>query len=159
MKFLSDGMLGRFSRWLRLLGYDVEYLSDVQDNRLIEAAKKQRRILLTCDLQLYRLSVGRGVEAYLVEGKTEAERLAGISRRFKIKLNVNTRISRCPLCNSPIKLESKEHLEGKIPSSILKHYRKFWVCKGCGKIYWRGGHWSKIDQILHEAKQIGKMKA
>jgi len=156
MKFLCDGMLGRFSRWLRLLGYDVEYLSDVSDNRLIEAAKKERRTLLTCDLQLYRLSVARGVETYLVEGKTEAERLARISERFKIKLDVDTKISRCPACNSRIKPVKKEHLKGKIPPSVLKNYRKFWVCKGCGKIYWQGGHWRLIHKMLREAKRVSK---
>jgi uncharacterized protein with PIN domain len=158
MKFLSDGMLGRFSRWLRLLGYDVEYLSDVPDNRLIETAKKEKRTLLTCDLQLYRLSVAQGIEAYLVEGRTEAERLARISKRFKIKLSVDTKISRCPVCNSPIKPVNKEHLKEKIPPSVLKHYRRFWVCKGCGKVYWQGGHWARIYEILREAKRIGKTK-
>ena len=52
MRFVTDGMLGRFSRWLRLLGCDVEYYRDSVDEELLKVAKAQGRVLLTRDAEL-----------------------------------------------------------------------------------------------------------
>ncbi|MBS7643025.1 Mut7-C RNAse domain-containing protein [Candidatus Bathyarchaeota archaeon] len=154
MYFLADGMLGRFARWLRLLGHDVEYFKQASDAELLEAALKEHRILLTCDLALYRLAIARGADAFHVEGKTEAEKLANIAKRFQITLEVNTKVSRCPICNSSITPTSKDAIRGKIPKSTLRRYKEFWVCKGCGRYYWRGSHWKKIDEVLTKANMI-----
>lgn len=39
MKFIADAMLGKLSRWLRLVGYDVHYKSDFDDDEIIADAK------------------------------------------------------------------------------------------------------------------------
>ena len=156
MKFLIDGMLGKLARWLRLLGYNVEYLSNVPDKQLIEAARKENRVLLTSDIQLYRLAAARGIDTYLVEGKTEAEKLAKVSRRFEIKLDINTRTSRCTTCNSPLKPVSKQQIKSKIPERTLKAYEEFWRCSNpkCSKIYWSGRQWQNIIETLEEARKL-----
>jgi len=156
MTFLIDGMLGKLARWLRLLGHNVEYLNNVSDKQLIEAARKGNRILLTSDIQLYRLATARGINTYLVEGKTEAEKLAKVSRRFEIKLDVNPRTSRCTTCNSPLKPVSKQEIKSKIPERTLKAYAEFWRCSNpkCGKIYWPGRQWQNIIEMLEVAKKI-----
>ena len=152
MRFVSDGMLGRLTRWLRLLGYDVTYLNDFSDARILEIAEEEGRVLLTNDVALYRSARRRDVEAYLVEGENEAERLANMARRLGIVLDVDTTVSRCPACNSTIEMIEKSEVEGKVPPNTLKMYDEFWVCRGCGKIYWQGGHWKKIEEALAEAR-------
>lgn len=156
MKFLVDGMLGKLARWLRLLGYNVEYLNNFQDKQLIEEAKKENSILLTSDIQLYRLANARGIDTYLVEGKTEAEKLARVSKRFEIKLDINSRTSRCTTCNSALKPVSKKQIKGKIPERTLKAYAEFWRCINpkCGKIYWPGRQWQNIIETLEEARKL-----
>ena len=74
MKFLADGMLGKLARWLRMLGHDVIYLVEFDDSELLELAKKEERVLLTKDLDLYKRAIGRGLDSYYVEGKTEPEK-------------------------------------------------------------------------------------
>lgn len=156
MKFLIDGMLGKLARWLRLLGYDVEYLNNTSDKQLIEIARKGNRILLTSDVQLYRLAAARGIGTYLVEGKTEAEKLARVAKRFEIKLGVNTKTSRCTTCNSPLKPVSKQAIKGQIPEKTLKTYAEFWRCSNpkCSKTYWAGRQWQNIIQTLEESRKL-----
>jgi uncharacterized protein with PIN domain len=47
-------MLGSLARWLRICGYDVKFLSDMKDERLIEIAKKTKPILLSSDKLLVK---------------------------------------------------------------------------------------------------------
>jgi uncharacterized protein with PIN domain len=75
VKFLADGMLGKLSRWLRMLGQDVIYSVEFDDSELLELAKREDRVLLTKDLELYKRTIGKGMDAYYFEGKTESDNL------------------------------------------------------------------------------------
>jgi len=156
MKFLADGMIGRLARWMRLIGCDVEYLNDIPDDQLLRRAASMHRILLTCDVALYRNAVAKGVDAFLVSGKDQAEKLAKVAKRFDLPLEVNTNISRCPTCGSSIRKVPKAEIKGKIPSTTFKAYSEFWICNSqdCGKVYWQGSHWKKIDEVLTRANKL-----
>ena len=54
MKFVVDGMLGKLARWLRMMGHDVEYSNSMDDSELLTIARKEQRILLTRDFELYQ---------------------------------------------------------------------------------------------------------
>lgn len=157
-QFLADGMLGRSTRWLRLLGNDVEYKNDVSDDELLERAEAERRILLTRDVALYRRAVSKGIEAFIVEGRSEPEKLANVARRFGLRLEFDSRLSRCPTCNSTLRAASREEVASMIPKSTLEGYREFWRCTGCEKVYWQGGHWRKINSVLTDARDLLKAK-
>jgi uncharacterized protein with PIN domain len=159
LKFVADGMLGKLTRWLRMLGYDVEYSNNSEDNQLLMIAKKEKRILLTRDFELYQHAVARGVGAFYLEGQTEAEKLAELAKRFDIRLDIDMAISRCPKCNSVVKPVSREKAAGKVEKSTFAHYREFWRCPKCGQIYWQGAHWTKIRRTLHLAeKSLEKLR-
>ena len=76
LRFVADSMLGKLARWLRMLGQDVMYSTELNDSALIEVAKKENRVLLTKDLELYKRAIARGLDAFYVEGKVESDRLA-----------------------------------------------------------------------------------
>ena len=156
MHFLLDGMLGKLARWLRMIGYETTYLNNYEDRDLLSIAKRDSLILLTSDQELYRTAAGRGIESFLVEGRTEAERLAALADRYKLNLHIDTTISRCPVCGSPLKEISKKEVEDSVPPATFKVYQTFWVCNNpaCGKIYWQGSHWNKIEQTLENARKI-----
>ncbi len=86
MKFLADAMLGKLTRWLRMLGQDVVYSAEFDDSELLALAKKEERILLTKDFELYKRAVSRGLDTYYVEGKTESEMLAEVAKRYSLQL-------------------------------------------------------------------------
>ena len=153
MRFLLDGMLGKLSRWLRMLGQDVEYTVELDDLQLLELAKKENRVLLTKDFELYQRALSRGVEAFYLEGKTEVERLAELAQRYNLLLSIDMDNSRCPRCNGELEAVSKESVYGKVEKNTFEYYDKFWKCPKCSQIYWQGAHWEKINQTLKKAKE------
>jgi uncharacterized protein with PIN domain len=42
----------------------------------------------------------------------------------------------------------------RVPEGTLRRYQEFWVCTGCGKAYWRGSHWKKINETLARAQEL-----
>jgi len=153
VKFIADGMLGKLTRWLRLLGHNVKYSSKLDDSQLLKIAKKERRILLTRDLELYQQATAKGIDTFYLEGKTEAEKLAQLAKRFGIKLDIDMITSRCTKCNVRVKPTSKEKVTGKVEKSTFSYYNEFWECPKCGQIYWQGAHWTRIRKILDTAKK------
>ena len=152
MKFLADSMLGKLARWLRMLGQDVAYNVALDDNGLLESAKKNSRALLTKDLELYKRAVGRGLDAYFVEGTSEAQRLAEVAERYGLTLAIDMDKSHCPVCNTPLKAAAKVELAGELQKNTYTYYDKFWKCPNCGQIYWQGAHWKQINSTLIEAQ-------
>jgi uncharacterized protein with PIN domain len=154
LKFVADGMLGKLTRWLRMLGQDVKYSNNLDDPQLLIIAKKERRILLTRDFELYQRAIARGVDAFCLEGPTGEEKLAELAKRYDIRLEIDMASSRCPKCNSTVKHASREEAEDKVERSTFTHYKEFWKCPNCGQIYWQGAHWTRIRKTLSVAKEI-----
>jgi len=140
-----------------MLGYDVEYSIKLDDKQLLTIAKKEERILLTRDLELYQRAIAKEVETFFLEGQKEEGRLAELAKRYDIKLEIDMRASRCPKCNSHIKPISKEEIEDKVESNTFANYDEYWQCPRCKQIYWQGAHWTKIRKTLDTAKtETGK---
>jgi uncharacterized protein with PIN domain len=156
MHFLLDGMLGKLSRWLRMMGYETEYLNDCPDNKLLVIAKRDSLILLTSDEELYRIASARGIEAYYVRGRSEVERLAELAQRYDLNLEIDTSNSRCPVCGSLIREVPKKEVQKAVPPTTFNVYQSFWVCTNpkCAKIYWQGSHWKRIERTLENARKI-----
>lgn len=153
MKFVIDGMLGKLARWLRMMGHDVEYSNSMDDSELLTIAKKQQRILLTRDFELYQRAVAKEVDAFYVQGQTEEQRLTELAKRFGISLEIDMATSRCPKCNTQVKPVSKEEVASRVEKSTFEHYTEFWECPKCGQLYWQGAHWTKIRETLKMAEQ------
>jgi uncharacterized protein with PIN domain len=152
LRFITDGMLGKLTRWLRMLGHDVTYFRSADDEKLVEIAKCEKRVLLTRDHKLYQQAVARGLDAVLVEATDEAGKLADLAGRFGFMLEIDLSISRCPKCNARIESVSKEEVVDEIPEATSMNYNDFWKCPACGQVYWRGAHWKRIEKTLEEAK-------
>ena len=159
MKFLADAMLGKLTRWLRILGQDVVYSIEFNDSELLDLVKKEKRVLLTKDFELYKRAISKGLDSYNVEGMTESEHLASIAKRYNLDLSVNMDNSHCPLCNAKLVSIPKEQLKLELETNTFAYYNKFWKCPNCGQIYWQGGHWTQINNTLNQAKtKLKKLK-
>ncbi|MEM1606875.1 MAG: Mut7-C RNAse domain-containing protein [Candidatus Bathyarchaeia archaeon] len=154
MEIAVDGMLGKLARWLRMLGFDTKYFNNVSDDDILRISSEENRIILTRDYQFFKKANARGVRAIFVEGKTHVERLANLSKHLGIKLEIDLERSRCPKCNARIKPVSKEEIKDRVPASTYKIYNEFWICSGCGQVYWKGSHWKKINNTLTQARQL-----
>ena len=153
MKFLADGMLGKLARWLRMLGQDVKYSNKLEDDELVTVAEKERRALLTRDLELYQRATAKGINAFYVAGETEAARLSELAKRFSISLVIDLKNSRCPKCNTKLRAAAKAKIAGKVEKNTFAHYSDFWECPSCGQVYWQGAHWERIRATLKAAEE------
>jgi len=153
LRFMADGMLGKLTRWLRILGHDVKYSTRMHDAELVTVSKKEKRALITRDLELYKQATAKGIDALYLEGQTGEEKLAEVARRFGISLNVNMAKSRCSKCNVRVKPIPKENVADKVENSTYAHYDEFWQCPKCGQIYWQGAHWTRIRRTLEKAME------
>jgi uncharacterized protein len=159
VKFLADGMLGKLTRWLRMLGQEVLYSVQFDDSQLLELAKNEKWVLLTKDFELYKRAISRGMDAYYVEGKTESERLAEVAKRYGLSLMIDMDKSHCPLCNTKLKQTPKVQLQNELKKNTFTYYNNFWKCPNCGQIYWQGAHWTQINNTLNQAHaKLQKLK-
>lgn len=160
MHFLLDGMLGKLARWLRMMGYEATYTNYSTDADLLTLAKRDSLVLLTSDEELYRIAASRGVDSFLIQDRTETERLAHLAHRFNLSLRIDAATSKCPVCGSALREISKREVEPLVPPTTFKLYQSFWLCENqkCRKVYWHGSHWNKIEQTLESAKMILETK-
>jgi uncharacterized protein with PIN domain len=153
VNFIVDGMLGKLTRWLRMMGHDVTYSNKTDDPELLAIAKKENRVLLTRDFALYQQAMAKSIGAYYVEGNTEPERLAELAQRFTIALAIDLENSRCPRCNTKLDITDKTEITDKVEKNTLLYYNEFWQCPNCNHVYWQGAHWKKIRVTLKEAQE------
>ena len=144
---MADGMLGSVARKLRLFGFDVEYRRDDEDEKLIESCLREGRILLTSDRRLWGSASKRGVRALLVSGEDDEDRLFEILSGLGVE-SVSGDTPRCTVCNGRLVKVEKEEIRGKVPDGVLERNDEFYVCESCGKVYWRGSHWERIDELI-----------
>ncbi|MEE9474100.1 MAG: Mut7-C RNAse domain-containing protein [Candidatus Hydrothermarchaeaceae archaeon] len=147
MQFIADTMLGKLSRWLRLMGYDVLYKSDAEDNEIIANAKK--RTVLTRDRMLFEKAKSEGLYSLLIRSTDLKNQLLQLKEEIGIELQDAPKLSRCPLCNGEVESIEKEKVRDKVPPKVFEN-SEFWICKNCQKIYWEGGHWKNIKEIVKD---------
>ena len=150
--FLVDGMLGSLNRWLRICGYETEFSGDASDEEILERGRERGLILLTRDRMLFREAGRSGVDAFLVGGGSDEERLASVAREYCLVLDPV--MARCTICGGRLEEAPRDEIAGEVPRDSLEAYDEFWRCSGCGKVYWRGSHWMKIVKKVSEASRI-----
>jgi hypothetical protein len=155
--FLVDAMLGSLNRWLRICGFETEFSGDSSDEELLERGRERGLILLTRDRNLLREAGRSGLDAFLVEGSSDEERLASVAKEYGLVLDPV--MARCTICGGRLNEVSKDEIAVEVPRKSLEVYDEFWRCGGCGKVYWHGSHWARIVEKVSEASRIaGVMK-
>lgn len=147
LRFLLDVHLGTLARRLRLLGVDAAYESeDIGDPALAALSAKERRVLLSRDRGLLRrreLWAG----GYVYSDRPE-EQLQDVLGRFEPVLAPWTR---CVACNSPLRDADKESVRDRLADGTRRTYDVFAECTGCGRVYWRGAHHTRLAAVVEQA--------
>jgi len=55
--------------------------------------------------------------------------------------------ARCMLCNGRLMPVTREEVSGEVPARSLVWAREFFRCQGCGRVFWRGTHWQRIECV------------
>ncbi len=153
--FIVDSMLGHLAKWLRILGYDTLYSSSYSDWQILRIAEKTGRTIVTGDRGLYWRARKRGLNAILIEEQEKVSRLAELAAKARIRLELDPRRSRCPVCNGElVEVRDKRVVSGRVPPQSLEANNVFYVCTRCGKVYWEGSHWRNMRRLIEEAKRL-----
>lgn len=151
MKFIADCMLGKLSRWMRILGFDVLFMKD-NDDIILETAEKEKRIILTKDTRMgSRKFKGK---IYFVEGEDWRTQLKEVLDRFSLWDKIEP-FTRCPNCGTPLKIVRKDRVKYLVPSFIYDQKETFSFCKKCEKVFWEGTH---MDDMEKKINSILKLK-
>ena len=149
--FLADAMLGDIARKLRILGYDTTYIKDTSDSCVLQAALKEKRILLTRDKELFKRVVKRGIQGILLEKQDETDNIAYALTKNKIYcVSFDARTARCSLCNGILEPRSSTEVKRRLPRKVVNTHNKFFQCSDCGKAYWEGSHISRLHMLAQK---------
>ena len=142
---IADAMLGRLAKWLRILGYDVVYDSEIADDLLLLRARAEHRLILTRDRGL-RYHPAAPQPPVFVQSDHLPEQLQQVVR--KIGPAVGAPFSRCPICNTVLAPLARELAGGRVPPFVFETQTQFSSCARCGRIYWPGSHWQRMRERL-----------
>lgn len=130
----------RLGRWLRLIGMDVAGPGNLDDEELMLKARREMRVLITRDRKLHKKCQACGAGSMLIESNRLTDQLREMAGEG-ITLELDPQ--RCTICNSPL-------IEPGQRSNDDYQTRQ---CEGCGKIYWQGSHWKRMEEILENARR------
>ena len=141
-------MLGSLARKLRIFGFDTAYFSAGSDRGLEALAKAERRVILTSDRALYDHATSRGIEAALVTGRTDRERLGCVARVVGAASVKERRESRCAVCNGALERGGRTDARGwGVPPKVIQRHRQFYRCTNCSRLFWKGRHWTRLWRL------------
>jgi uncharacterized protein len=148
MKFIVDNNVGRLAGWLRALGYDTLFINPIGDSELIEIALREGRVVLTKDTGIFRRRVIQSgdVQALYIEGDDWRRQLAQVVKAFGLR--TDPCFDRCFVCNTPLLAVSREEAESHVPPYVYRTQEAFRMCPTCGRHYWQGTHWGRMQADL-----------
>ena len=144
--FVADDMVGKLAKWLRILGHDVVYFHSIDNEELISIANSEDRILLTRDTSI--AESGKARRCIFLESDNYVEQLRQVFRLLALKVHKELIFSRCLICNEKLKEIRKEDVEGSVPPFVFETRDEFVICEKCNKVYWKGTHNKRVEEIL-----------
>lgn len=150
MKFIADSMVGRLAKWLRLLGFDVLYCSNISHSDLLRIGREENRLILTRDtllMQVREVKSGRN-KVLFIKSEQLFDQLKQVIDDLGLKPDL--RSSRCKYDNNRLQKVNKSEVKDKVPEYVYKTQKEFVKCNKCQKIYWKATHYKNIEHKLEE---------
>lgn len=136
---MMDHMLIRVGMYLRIIGYDAEWIPGVRTHDLILKANAENRYFVTRNRKIREqfpavshLVILRETEPVL-QFKTLVQ---------DFHLDTKTRqFSRCIRCNVELSVITERHqVEPHVHPGVFLRQATFYTCPKCGTIFWHGSH-------------------
>jgi uncharacterized protein len=157
---LVDGASVRFSHRLRggervaiypvferlditpLVRFDTLYDRTADDPELVRRSVAERRILLTRDVGLLKHKVLR--HAHYVRATAPDSQLEELVRALDLARNAKP-FTRCLRCNGRLARVALRDVAQQVPEAVRRKFRRFVRCTDCGRIYWPGSHYERLQ--------------
>ncbi len=148
VRFVLDAHLGRLARYLRLIGLDALHHNDYDDEQLAQIAARHHRVLLTRDLELLkRNAVRRGRYVRAIRPLDQAIEVVD---RFDLIDHLEP-FSRCMACNGKLRPADRDAVADLVPERARGH-SDYTACSGCGRVYWKGSHYRRLEALVAEIR-------
>ncbi|KDR96316.1 hypothetical protein SAMN02745945_02397 [Peptoclostridium litorale DSM 5388] len=155
-KFILDVHLGKLAMYLRMLGFDVFYDTGIDDPEIARISADEDRILLTRDRGLLMRSiVKRGL---IIRNSNPVLQAAEVIEYFNLEDSIRP-LAICLECNGKIERLTEgspefDKAKKQVPPKVRDWCDEYYICRGCGKVYWRGTHY--YDMVATILKMLGK---
>ncbi|MET0067788.1 MAG: Mut7-C RNAse domain-containing protein [Candidatus Thiodiazotropha sp.] len=151
-KFVADAHLGKLARRLRLLGFDTRFRNDTGDHALVACSVSEKRILLSRDraLLMHR-ALTHGCYVHEIDPYRQ---LREVVERFQLAERMSP-FSRCMMCNGALEPVEADRIADRLPNRVRRHYNQFWLCRDCGRVYWKGSHYRQLSADVEALRNRG----
>jgi uncharacterized protein with PIN domain len=153
LRFACDAMCGGLARWLRAYGYDTTYTKGIEDRVLIEHALREGRVLISSDGPMFERKILRDgtLRAFrLPRGLKLLDQFREVVRAFRLP----PLEARCTICNGELDLVGRDAVADRVPAKSLIWATEFYLCRACGKAYWNGSHWRRIEGVRRRMAKL-----
>jgi uncharacterized protein with PIN domain len=144
-RFVADAHLGGLARLLRMAGFDTLYDNNIDDDEVEALSVREQRTVLTRDRELLKrrdIMHGRYVRAL-----RSAEQLVEVVDRLNLAGSA-TPFTLCLHCNAPLRAIDKALVLDQLPDTVRTHHHEFSTCDLCGRVFWKGSHWKRMNALL-----------
>ncbi len=148
--FLADAMLGSLARWLRVLGFDVHYDSELDDAELVERALAEDRLILTRDTRLIQRRKAR--RHLLIRSDAVAEQVRQVVAELHLEVDPQRAFGRCLRCNEPLAELPADRARRHVPPHVARTQDRFSRCPICRRIYWPATH---VERMRNRLRELG----
>lgn len=146
-RFAVDCMLGKLSKWLRVLGFDTIFFQAIEDDELLRLSRRQGRILLSRDTAL--LEKADPASALFILSDDWRRQVRQTLEHFGLQNRVAP-YSRCLECNLPLKAIPRERARNLVTPFVFETAAEFSLCPGCSRIFWRGSHHADMEDTIEQ---------
>ena len=145
--FILDVHLGKLAKYLRMTGFDTLYENRLDDNEIVEIAIREKRIILTRDIGLLKHKVV--THGYWIRSQKPVEQFTETARRFDLFSKFKP-FRRCTVCNGLVKKTNKQSVIHQLKPRTKIYFDEFFKCSSCGKVYWKGSHFERMQKLIFE---------
>lgn len=149
-RLLADAMLGGLARWLRVLGIDVAYDPELDDDELVKRAVAESRTILTRDSRLIQRRAARN--HLFIRSEVVEEQLLQVLSELPIRVNGDDLFGRCLRCNTPLREMAAAEARRRVPPYVARTQEEFRYCPTCDRIYWAATH---VQRMLRKLEKLG----
>ena len=145
--FAADRTLGKLSKWLRILGFDTIFESDIFNTGFYEHLEPER-VLLTRTAKIRDRYAGKRL--VFIEADNVYEQIGQVIDELALAPKDIRMFSMCLHCNYPIIEINKQTVYGRVPDYIWETHEEFSTCYRCERIYWSGSHGERSRAIIEK---------
>lgn len=144
-RFVVDAHLGRLAKALRFLGFDSACEAGITGPELIARSLGEHRTILTRDREL--LKTRTVTHGYWVRAPDPRQQLLEVLDRFDLRARARP-FTRCSLCNGELAPADPAAAAREAPPRVRERCTEYHRCAGCGKLYWKGTHLTRLEAFV-----------